>query len=90
MLKTMHFTIMGHVQGVFYRETTKKLATRLGVTGWVKNCQDGSVEVEASAEAEVLETFLQGLWQGPTDANVQDIVWQEIALAPFEQFNVVF
>lgn len=49
-----HMIISGRVQGVGFRYTACVLARRLGVTGWVRNCPDGTVEMEAQgAEAEI-------------------------------------
>lgn len=49
-----HMIVSGRVQGVGFRYTACVLARRLGVTGWVRNCPDGTVEMEAQgAEAEI-------------------------------------
>jgi acylphosphatase len=66
--------ITGHVQGVFFREWTVKTATELGVTGWVRNCRDGSVEVHAIGEADLIERFLGELRQGPPAARVEAVM----------------
>ena len=48
--KRVHLVIKGRVQGVFFRAATQREARRLGVTGWVKNRTDGSVEVLAEGD----------------------------------------
>jgi len=43
-MKRVRVRILGRVQGVFFRYNTRKIAERLGIKGWVRNCKDGSVE----------------------------------------------
>jgi acylphosphatase len=66
--------IRGKVQGVFFRESTRIEATRLGVTGWVRNLEDGSVEAVAEGESAVLEEFIRWCHRGPQAARVTDVV----------------
>jgi acylphosphatase len=66
--------IRGKVQGVFFRESTRVEATRLGLTGWVRNCQDGSVEAVAEGESAALEEFIRWCHRGPQAARVTDVV----------------
>jgi acylphosphatase len=65
--------IRGKVQGVFFRESTRQEATRLGLTGWVKNRDDGSVEAVAEGEPAVLEEFIRWCHRGPQAARVTDV-----------------
>jgi len=65
--------IIGHVQGVFFREWTVKLANRLGVNGWVRNRNDGSVEVYAAGEPEQLDEFVAELREGSPASRVDDV-----------------
>ncbi len=76
-----HAQIKGRVQGVGFRFWTVDTAESLGVNGWVRNCWDGSVEVEAEGPRQVLEEFLQKLREGPSLAHVRDveIEWGERA-----------
>ena len=46
------------MQGVGFRFTAERIAVKLGVTGWVKNLENGNVEIVAEAEKEILEDFL--------------------------------
>lgn len=68
-----HFVVTGRVQGVFYRASTKEEATRLGLAGWVRNCNDGSVELVACGEEEILDQLERWLWQGPKFAEVSGV-----------------
>ncbi len=65
--------IRGKVQGVFFRESTRQEATRLGLTGWVRNRDDGSVEAVAEGEPAALEEFIRWCHRGPQAARVTDV-----------------
>lgn len=65
--------ITGRVQGVGFRWWTTRLARELGVAGTVRNRPDGSVEVRAEAEREVLARFRASLERGPTGAAVNGV-----------------
>lgn len=54
----LHIIFKGYVQGVGFRFTVERIALNLGVVGWVKNLDSGSVEVVAEAEKSVLDDFL--------------------------------
>jgi acylphosphatase len=68
-----HYVVTGRVQGVFYRASTQEEATRLGLLGWVRNREDGSVELVACGEEAVLQKLESWLWQGPKFAEVSDV-----------------
>jgi len=70
--------VFGRVQGVGFRYFVRTAATRLGVTGWVKNDRDGSVRVEAEGPALRLNQLLEALRHGPSLASVHDVKcdWQ--------------
>jgi acylphosphatase len=65
--------IRGKVQGVFFRESTRIEATRLGLTGWVRNRDDGSVEAVAEGEPAALEEFIRWCHRGPQAAHVTEV-----------------
>ncbi len=65
--------IRGKVQGVFFRESTRVEANRLGLTGWVRNHEDGSVEAVAEGEPAALEDFIRWCHRGPQAARVTDV-----------------
>ena len=71
--------IHGYVQGVSFRYYTLRQAQTLELTGYVRNCLDGSVEVVAEGPREAADRLLSWLRQGPPSAEVQrvDIEWQE-------------
>lgn len=65
--------IRGRVQGVYYRESMRQEAMRLGVTGWVRNRRDGSVEALVQGEAPLVEQLVQWCHQGPPAARVEAV-----------------
>lgn len=69
----------GRVQGVFFRESTRHEATRLGVAGWVANRRDGRVELVAEGERARVDELLRWARRGPPDARVDalEIDWEE-------------
>ena len=70
---TRRLAIRGHVQGVFYRESMRMEAERLGITGWVRNCRDGSVEAVVQGAPEAVEAMIRWARQGPEDARVSGV-----------------
>jgi acylphosphatase len=83
-----HIRITGRVQGVFFRQWTADTADRLGVSGWVRNGRDGSVEVSASGEQEAVEALIAELRHGPPMAEVDDVAIEEIATDPGGGFSI--
>ena len=70
---TRLYKISGRVQGVGFRHFTHKLALGMGITGYVKNMSDGSVEVMAQSDSEkTLQGFQTRLKEGPSFARVHD------------------
>lgn len=83
-----HAKVTGQVQGVFFRDSAKQHANSLGLTGWIRNVQDGSVEVMACGERSQVEAFINWLWQGPPMASVDNVDSSETDWQEFERFEV--
>ena len=66
-------TVTGRVQGVGFRYTTQRVASGLGLTGWVMNQVDGTVRTWAQGSAEAVGRFLAFLGEGPPAARVIDV-----------------
>ncbi|MDH5381725.1 MAG: acylphosphatase [Cyclobacteriaceae bacterium] len=71
--KTVKIEVFGKVQGVFYRASTKEKAIELGLTGKVKNMNDGSVYIEATGNREKLNELLEWCHTGPKFADVTSV-----------------
>jgi len=89
MKKRVHLIVRGRVQGVAFRAFARDRARHLGLTGYARNCPDGSVEIVAEGDMRRLEQFVVLCNNGPPDATVQDITaeWQE-ASGEFPNFAV--
>ena len=89
MLKRLHLLISGRVQGVFFRESTKRKAKSLNLKGWVRNLPDGKVEILAEGEKENLEKLFRWAKKGPLLAKVKKLSaqWQEFQ-GEFEDFEI--
>ena len=61
------------MQGVFYRDWTVRTARDLGVTGWVRNLPDGTVEAHLEGTSDAIETLIDRMHQGPVAARVDRI-----------------
>jgi acylphosphatase len=69
--------VHGFVQGVFFRDSTRRLAQRHGVAGWVANRSDGGVEAVFEGEADAVERLVDFSRQGPRGAQVESVEVEE-------------
>jgi len=69
-------TVHGHVQGVFFREATRRRALAAGVCGWVRNQADGTVEAVLEGEQPAVERLVAFCRDGPRGARVE---WVDVA-----------
>jgi acylphosphatase len=72
-LKQLQLHIRGRVQGVFFRASAQREARRLGLSGWVKNRADGSVEIVAEGEELSIRELYGWAQKGPTAARVDRV-----------------
>ncbi len=82
------YRVRGRVQGVGFRYFVEQSAQGLGLTGWVRNVDDGSVEVYASGNAAQLAELAGLLWKGPRWAEVRGVDETEAALQDGWGFSV--
>lgn len=89
-MKRVHLIIRGDVQGVSFRAWTIQQARELGVTGWVRNKDDGTVEIVAEGNRASLEELAARCQRGPETAQVMkvEVNWSE-ASGEFFRFEVV-
>lgn len=86
MTKRVELVVEGRVQGVYYRGSTEEVARRLGVCGWVRNRDDGAVELVAEGEASALQALVEWCRRGPAGARVERVTerWTEVSAAGAE------
>jgi len=84
---TQRMIVSGRVQGVGYRNWTIGKANALGVTGWVRNVQDGRVEIMASGEDQALNELAEACRQGPQLARVDEVEVQAVGEIRLKGFN---
>jgi acylphosphatase len=65
--------VHGRVQGVFFRDTARQKARKLGLSGWVRNCADGTVEAVLEGDPHAVQEMLQELRSGPPRARVERV-----------------
>ncbi len=88
MVQTISIIIRGKVQGVFFRQSSKEEAIRLGITGFVKNLDDGSVKIVATGTEEKLLALTNWCKTGPPKARVSGIEKEELDLQSFIGFKI--
>jgi acylphosphatase len=83
-----HLSIEGRVQGVFFRQWTIEQARELGVSGWVRNCPDGSVEAHVEGPVEAVEKMVDAMRHGPDGAKVDRFEVVDAPARYFESFKI--
>ncbi len=78
-MKRLHLKIYGLVQGVYFRSTARDKARELGLSGWVKNMPDGTVETVAEGEEKKLHEYKKWCKKVPPSARVETVQekWEE-------------
>lgn len=89
MVQTISIVVTGKVQGVFYRKSARDKALELGLTGEVRNRDDGSVYIIATGEPDILAIYLEWCKQGPPRAVVNGVETTEITPRIFLHFNII-
>jgi len=85
-----HLKIFGQVQGVFFRRSAKLEAERLDVVGWIRNDDDGSVEIMAQGEKKNVDKFIVWCKKGPPFAQVENVeIEEQQGLEDFEDFEII-
>ena len=81
-MKVAHLKIQGIVQGVWFRAGTRDEAERLGVSGWVRNAPDGSVEAFVQGPAAAVDALIEWCRRGPAGARVDRVDQSPAAAEP--------
>ena len=88
-MQTVHLLISGKVQGVFFRETSRRLAEKLNITGWIKNTPGGKVEVLVTGDEKDLDDFVNFCKKGPQRAEVEEVKVSKKQKIAFDKFEVI-
>jgi acylphosphatase len=86
-LSTLHLVIHGRVQGVFFRDSMRREAQRLAVSGWVRNTAEGTVEAMVQGEKAAVDNIVQWAHRGPQRAQVSQVE-VEAGSGTFHQFEI--
>ncbi len=86
--RAIRATLTGGVQGVGLREATRRHALGAGVLGWVRNVDDGTVQVHAEGPAQALQRLIAFLQEGPRGAHVNGLAVEDVPVEGHEQFAV--
>lgn len=85
----VHLIVQGTVQGVGFRYHTQREATQLGLTGYVKNLPDGTVEIVAEGPSPAVTQLLEWSKQGPITAQVKQVdITYDSANGEFSRFTI--
>ena len=88
MTRTLRIRIEGRVQGVAFRDWMERRARTLGLTGWVGNRRDGSVEAVISGDPALVDDMLARCRQGPPAARVTDLAILAEESGTFADFEI--
>ena len=83
-----HVRITGQVQGVFFRAWAAEQAGKLGVTGWIRNAPDGSVEAHLEGDKWSVQQMIDLLHQGPPSAQVSRVAVEDAESEGADRFEV--
>jgi len=87
-LETRRYVVSGRVQGVGFRWFVEREAAQIGVTGWVRNCENGDVEVMATGTHEQHSSLRQRLLQGPRASRVDHVGESRAPLLEAPSFRI--
>ena len=80
--------VYGRVQGVFFRQWAVNQARTLGVSGWVRNAADGTVEAHLAGELAAVDAMIAAMRQGPSQARVEDLTVEAVEPEEVSGFSV--
>ena len=87
--KRIHIFVTGRVQGVFFRQSTRVMAIKNNVNGWVRNLDDGRVEIVAEGEESNIDALIDWCKTGPANSRVDEFeLVEENSTDEFKNFEV--
>ena len=87
-LETRRYVVSGRVQGVGFRWFVEREAAQIGVTGWVRNCENGDVEITATGTREQHNSLRRKLHEGPRAARVDGVQESPAPLLEAQSFRI--
>ena len=87
-MKCVHLVVSGRVQGVFFRDNTRRKAIELGLKGYAKNLPDGNVEVVAEGKEDKLKELIEFIKNGPGISRVENIQITHKEPENFKNFEI--
>jgi acylphosphatase len=88
-MKRVHVYISGHVQGVFFRKATSRVAADFNIAGWVRNTEDGQVEAVFEGDDAAIDNMIAWCKTGPPAAQVEQVsIREEPYTGVFSGFNI--
>lgn len=88
-MKTVKILIEGVVQGVFFRAFAKEQAENFGLNGYVKNLEDGRVEVVVEGYEKDVNRMIEACKRGPIHSKIRDIELEKMKHQGFEDFRII-
>ena len=88
-MKHLDIIVSGKVQGVFFRASSKAVADQLGIKGFARNCEDGTVSIEAEGDDFSFELFLEFCHKGSDRAIVEKVVVAEGEMKNYRNFEII-
>ena len=88
-MKTVLIKVTGKVQGVFFRQSAVEIANSKGITGTVRNLEDGNVEIIATGEPTAIDELLTWCRTGSPNAVVATVQSEEQPLQTFKSFTII-
>lgn len=85
---TLHLIIHGRVQGVCFRDSLRREAQKLSLTGWVRNCTNGTVEATIQGKSCDVNTMVNWAQHGPELAQVERVD-SEVAVGDYKNFSIL-
>ncbi|HCC70408.1 MAG TPA: acylphosphatase [Bacteroidales bacterium] len=82
--------VTGRVQGVGFRYSAYRRAQDTGITGYVKNLPDGSVQIEAEGSKDQLDTFVEWCRKGPGLSYVESVIVDPFPPARYKEFRIYY
>jgi acylphosphatase len=87
-VRAVRAVVTGRVQGVFFRDSTRREADRAGIAGWVRNRPDGTVELHAEGPRDAVESLLAFARTGPPSASVERVDVEDVRAEGLSGFEV--